>query len=213
MAVPIVEDRTVAGNGYCVGAVAEFDPDTRHLKVGPGIFKLSEEMERYQFPGAELDLPPDTVDVWMLRDRATGQAALGVNVGSGVDDLTYETIERVLHLTCEGWAVVAWDPRPHLNRWDLFWSDPLEGMEPPPGRWSWVIPNPEAVRGDPAPVVIFDEMPAHVRRALEIQNKAAQAADLHRIQRGKKWQDADQDAVIDAILDRLEALDGLEEAT
>lgn len=192
MAIPIIEDRTCTIGGYCVGAVAEFELATMHLKVGPGIFKLNEQMGRYEFPGAELDLPPDTVDVWMLRGRASGQAVVGVNVGQGIDDLSYEPIERIVHLERDGWCVVMWIP-------DL-------------EQWSGVIPNPETVRGPDAPVITFDEMPAHLKRALDIRYRAEQAANLHRIERGKKWKDAKQEEVIRGIMDRLEALDRLEEA-
>jgi hypothetical protein len=196
MALPTYDDRACVIGGYCVGAVAEFDPDTMHLKVGPGVFKLNAEMTEFVFPGVELDLPADALEVWMMRDRDTGEAVVGVKVASCgyVNDEDYEPIERIVHLGQSGWRVVTWVPE--RKNWQR------------QGRAK--VPDPHALVEEKlgqgyslAQAVVFTEIPAHIQRAIERRQAAETARDLDYLLERATWTDDDLEQMVRGLAARM----------
>jgi hypothetical protein len=197
MSLPKYDDRCCTIGGYCVGAVAEFDPGTMHLKVGPGVFKLNQEMEEFVFPGAELGLPGDTIEALMMRDRETGAAAVGVRVASCgyVDDETCEPIERIVHLGQHGWRVVVWCP--DRKNWQR------QGKK--------AVPDPHVLVEEKlgqgyealAQAVVFTEVPAHVQRVIELRQAAEQARDLDYLLEQATWTDADVEQMVRGLAARM----------
>lgn len=87
---------------YAAGCVPEFDPETRVLVVGPGILRAPQDPdegdgleEEFIFPGGRVALPPGTTEVLIAWRRSNRASVLIVNVGMGVDDVTYCPIYTV----------------------------------------------------------------------------------------------------------------------
>jgi hypothetical protein len=203
MALPTYEDRacTIRG-GYCVGAVVEtFDPKSLHLKVGPGVFKLRPDMEEFVFPGGEFDLPADTLEVWMMRDRETKQAVVGVRVAACgyVDDESYELVERIIHLGEGGWRVVTWIP----DRAD--WQRQGQAKIPDPT----ALAEAKLGKGVAPDLVVFKDVPAHVQRAIELRQSAELARDLDYLLERATWTDEDVKAMVQGLAHRLREIEAL----
>lgn len=182
MADPVEDVLVVFGviGSYGVGCTSTFDSKARALVVGPGVLRPPCDPEEgaglrdeFIFPGGSVVLPPGTVAVhvgWRRSDRA---AALIVNMGKGVDDITFSIAHTVYQYgSC-------WDAKKnqaymaHTLRHFRLSKKELR-------QWagtSWGTPptDMEQFRGPDAVVHIQTDYPESVRLSLEREHMATEA--------------------------------------
>ena len=192
--IPIIEETVrPAGIGtYGIGCVPELDTETVTLTIGPGVMRTlagpgegNGLREEFIFPGGQTTLPEGTTEVWIGRRRSDGQPFIIVNVGMGIDDVSYEPNHVILRLGDVGWILSHWRCT-HLDlpRWEL------SKYKAPP--------EPEQFRSEPAEVVIISEYPPHLRASLERQ-KMREEAGLRLgvlMRRAGKWTDGEKERAL-----------------
>ena len=188
MAIPVIVELVTPGSTpgtYGIGCTPEFDPETRMLTVGPGVFKVQQDPDEgndledeFVFPGGEVILPLEAMHVWVGWRRADRQPAILVDTGQGIDSFNYRPAHRVYMLgAAMDEETEELYPAHILSVWRCHKRDRQ--------RWKNTRfgspPVPEQFAGSPAEVLIQTEIPAHVKASMdrrEVAEGARQALSV-----------------------------------